>query len=86
MVAPNSESARANASTVPVSNPGIASGSVIVNSTRHRLAPSVPAAASSLGSTASSESLTARTSSGNAITPPATAAPCQVKGSEKPNP
>ncbi len=79
MVAPNSPRQRANASTTPDRMPGSVSGRVMVANTRAREAPRVRAAVSSLASTASMASRIARTSKGNAITPAATAAPCQVK-------
>ena len=77
MVAPNSPSALANASTMPAMTPGSASGSVTVRNAHRPLAPSVAAASSSRRSIASNDSRIARTSSGNAITPQASAAPVQ---------
>ena len=56
MVAPNSPMARANDSTAPAMMPGAISGSVTVRKTRAGLAPSVPAACSSLRSTAATDS------------------------------
>ena len=85
MVAPNSPSALAKHSTMPAMMPGSASGSVTVANTRKRLAPSVQAASSSLASTASIESRIARTSSGNPITPQASAAPVQRNENTMPN-
>src|SRR3546814_10564887 len=46
IVAPNSPSALANASTVPATMPGHASGNVTLRNTRHGVAPSVAAACS----------------------------------------
>ena len=57
--------------------PGTISGSVTVRKTQNGLAPSVPAAASSFVSTASADSLMARTISGNPMTAQASAAPVQ---------
>ena len=47
MVAPNSPSALAKASTMPAMMPGSASGNVTVTNDQKRLAPSVDAASSS---------------------------------------
>ena len=77
MVAPNSPSALAKHSTMPAITPGSASGSVTVRNVQRPLAPSVEAASSSRRSIASNDSRMARTSSGNAITPQASAAPVQ---------
>ncbi|CAI2441469.1 Uncharacterised protein [Serratia entomophila] len=85
MVAPNSPSERAKASTTPTITPGNDSGSVMVKNTRHGLAPSVRAACSSRVSTASSANRMARTISGNATTAEASAAPRQLKLKLKPN-
>ncbi len=64
IVAPNSPSERANASNTPTATPGKAKGNVTVRNTRQREAPSVRAAHSSFGGTASSDSLIARTIKG----------------------
>ncbi len=85
MVAPNSPSERANASTVPTIMPGSVRGSVIVINTRQRPAPSVRAACSSLRSTPSSPRRIARTISGNDITAAAMTAPRQLKAKLMPN-
>ena len=85
MVAPNSPSALAKHSTMPAITPGSASGSVTVRNTQARLAPSVAAASSSRRSIASNDSRIARTSSGNAITPQASAAPVQRNENTMPN-
>src|SRR5712672_3416418 len=77
MVAPNSPSALANASTMPAMTPGKASGKVTVRNAHRPLAPRVAAASSSRRSIASNDSRIARTRSGNAITPQASAAPVQ---------
>ena len=62
---------------MPAMMPGSASGSVTVANTQSGLAPSVAAAASSLRSTASIDSLMARTISGKPMTAQASAAPVQ---------
>src|SRR4051812_33311019 len=85
IVAPNSPSALAKHSTMPAMMPGSASGNVTVANTKKRLAPSVDAADSSLGSTASMESRIARTSNGKPITPQASAAPVQRNENTIPN-
>jgi len=77
MVAPNSPIALAKPSTIPASTPGNASGKVTVRKTCQGAAPRVPAACSSLRSTASIESRIGRTKSGNAMIPQASAAPVQ---------
>ena len=84
MVAPNSPIALAKPSTMPASTPGSASGSVTVRNTRQGGAPSVPAACSSLRSTASIDSRIGRTSSGNAMMPQASAAPVQRNANTMP--
>ena len=68
---------RGEASIMPAMMPGSASGSVTVTNSQSRLAPSVAAASSSRRSIASIDSRIARTISGNAITPQASAAPVQ---------
>src|SRR5882672_7542923 len=85
MVAPNSPRLRANESRTPVMTPGSASGSVMVRKTPTRPAPSVLAAASSLRSIVSNDSLIARTISGNPMMPAASAAPVQRKATTIPN-
>ncbi|MNR16796.1 hypothetical protein D3C85_1334230 [compost metagenome] len=85
MVAPNSPSERANASTVPTIIPGSVRGSVMVKNTRQRPAPKVRAACSSLMSTPSSARRMARTISGNDITAAAITAPRQLKANVRPN-
>ena len=77
MVAPNSPSARAKASIMPAMMPGSASGSVTVRNSQAGLAPSVAAASSSRRSIASIDRRIARTISGNAMMPQASAAPVQ---------
>ena len=77
MVAPNSPMALANDRIIPATIPGRVNGSVIVQKTQAGFAPSVPAAASSLRSTASMDSRMARTIRGKPITPQARAAPVQ---------
>ena len=62
---------------MPAMMPGRISGSVTVGNTQSGLAPSVPAASSSLRSTASIDSRMARTISGKPMTPQASAAPVQ---------
>ena len=84
MVAPNSPSARANASTAPAITPGMASGSVMLRNAQNRLAPSVAAASSSLLSIASNDSRIARTISGNAMMPQESTAPVQRNDSTMP--
>ena len=65
--------------------PGEASGSVTLNSRSSRPAPSVRAACSKPGSTASSDSRIARTITGNVITAQARLAPAVVNTSRTPN-
>jgi hypothetical protein len=65
--------------------PGRISGRVTVRKTQTGLAPSVPAAASSLRSTASMESRIARTISGKPMIAQASAAPVQRKERTMPN-
>src|SRR5271155_914098 len=77
IVAPNSPRLRANDNTMPATIPGAINGNVTSANTNIFLAPSVPAASSSLRSTASSDSRMARTSSGKPITAQASAAPVQ---------
>src|SRR6266581_2624129 len=77
MVAPNSPSARANASTPPAMIPGMASGRVTVRNARAGPAPSVAAAASRRRSMASNDSRIARTISGNAMMPQHRAGPAE---------
>ena len=84
MVAPNSPIALAKPSTMPARMPGSASGRVTVANTRQGAAPSVSAACSSRRSTASIESRIGRTSSGNDITPHASAAPVQRNANTMP--
>src|SRR3954468_17420382 len=79
IVAPNSPRLRAKESSIPVRIPGRMSGRVTLANTHRGGAPSVAAAASSPGSTASSDWRTARTSSGRPITAQASAAPVQRK-------
>ena len=78
-VAPNSPSARANASTAPERMPGKAKGRVTRVKVRQGSAPRVRAADSRPGSTASTESRTERTRNGRPTTAPARAMPSQVK-------
>jgi len=77
MVAPNSPMALAKHRIMPARMPGTMSGKVTVANTQAGLAPSVPAACSRRASTASIDSLIARTMSGKPITPHASAAPVQ---------
>src|SRR6185503_798351 len=77
IVAPNSPSALAKPMMSPASSPGNASGSVTVRNTQNGLAPSVPADSSIRRSTFSMPSRIARTTSGNDMTPAASAAPVQ---------
>ena len=84
MVAPNSPSALAKPRIMPARMPGAASGSVTVKNTFHGEAPSVPAACSRRLSIASIDSRIGRTSSGNDITPQASAAPVQRKANTMP--
>ena len=67
-VAPNSPSARANASTVPAITPGPARGKSTLRKTLHSPAPSVRAAARRLGFTCSNAPNVVRYMSGNATT------------------
>jgi hypothetical protein len=85
MVAPNSPIALAKARIMPAMTPGRMSGRVTVRKTQRGLAPSVPAASSSLRSTASMERRMERTISGKPMTPQASAAPVQRKDSTTPN-
>ena len=84
MVAPNSPIALAKPSTMPASTPGSANGSVTVANTCHGAAPSVLDACSSRRSIASIDSRIGRTSSGNDITPQASAAPVQRNANTMP--
>ena len=84
MVAPNSPIALAKVRIMPAMTPGRISGKVMVAKTHAGFAPSVPAAASSRRSTASMERRIARTISGNAMTPQASAAPVQRKAKTMP--
>ncbi len=79
IVAPNSPIALAKARIAPVTIPGRISGSVTVTKIQGRDAPSVAAACSSFGSTASIDSRIARTISGKAMIAAASAAPVQRK-------
>ena len=79
MVAPNSPIALAKARIMPAMMPGRISGRVTVRKTQDAAAPSVPAASSSLRSTASIDRRMARTISGKPITAQASAAPVQRK-------
>ena len=65
--------------------PGTISGRVTVTKTHTREAPSVAAACSSFGSTASIDRRTARTMKGKAMTPAASAAPVQRKANVTPS-
>jgi hypothetical protein len=85
MVAPNSPSALAKASTVPAAMPGIARGSVTVANTQSGDAPSVAAASSLLRSIASMARRMARTIRGKLITAAASAAPVQRNDRTMPN-
>ena len=85
IVAPNSPSERAKASTVPTIMPGSVNGNVIVKNTRQRPAPRVRAACSSLMSTPSSARRMARTISGKDITAAASTAPRQLNAKLRPN-
>ena len=84
MVAPNSPNALAKHRTMPAMMPGSASGSVTVANTCHGAAPSVALACSSRRSTASIDSRIGLTSSGNDITPQASAAPVQRNANTMP--
>ena len=79
-----SPSAFANPMTSPARIPGIARGSVIVRKTQSGLAPSVPADSSTRASTPSMPRRTARTTSGKAMTPAASAAPVHRKDNCRP--
>ena len=85
MTAPNSPSPAANATTAPARMPGAISGSVTVRKRSSGPAPSVRAAASSPGSTPSSDRRMARTISGKDMTAVASAAPAVVNTSRTPN-
>src|SRR5215831_10139617 len=69
----------------PTSTPGVARGNVMLKKRSSDLAPSVRAASSNFGSTASNESRIARTMSGKAVTAQARAAPVVVNTSRTPN-
>ena len=84
IVAPNSPSALANASTAPATMPGHASGRVTLRNTRHGVAPSVAAACSRRRSADSIDNRIVRTISGNPITALASAAPVQRKATPMP--
>ena len=62
---------------LPASTPGSTMGSVTVAKTQIRDAPSVAAACSNMGSTASIDRRMARTISGKPMMPAASAAPVQ---------
>src|SRR5690348_4899721 len=85
IVAPNSPKARAKASASPATSPRNDKGRVMPKKIRHALAPRVAAACSSLRSTDSNAERSATTSSGNAITPAASAAPVQRNAIERCN-
>jgi hypothetical protein len=85
MVAPNSPSALAKASTAPATRPGQASGRVMVRNTFHGGAPRVAAACSRRRSTCSIDRRIARTISGKPITAQASAAPVQRKARRMPH-
>ena len=85
MVAPNSPIALAKARTAPAITPGRIRGRVTVAQTHGPEAPSVPAACSSRGSTASTDSRIARTISGKAMMAAASTAPVQRKANTMPN-
>src|SRR6476659_8641495 len=79
MGAPNSPIALAKHRIMPAMIPGRISGKVTNVNTQSGLAPSVPAASSRRRSTASIDRRIDRTSSGNAITAQARAAPVQAE-------
>src|SRR5437879_1249937 len=80
MVAPNSPSARAQHSTAPAMRDGRTSGRVTLQSTVHRLAPSVRAASSNRVSMERSPASTVITRNGIATNVSAMMAPAVVKG------
>src|SRR5438132_3707702 len=80
MVAPNSPSARAQHSTAPATRDGRTSGRVTLQSTVHRLAPSVRAASSNRVSMERSPASTVITRNGIATNVSAMMAPAVVKG------
>src|SRR5581483_6200274 len=84
MVAPNSPSARAQASAAPATSAGRRSGSVTRRKTVHGPAPSVRAASSSLRSAARRPPSTVSTKNGSATKASAIAAPALVNGSRTP--
>ena len=84
IVAPNSPHARAKPKIVPAKIPGAAKGSVIRRMIKKGLRPKVLAASSHVGSIASRAIRMARTISGSAITPAASAAAFHVKAKETP--
>ena len=85
IVAPNSPIALAKDSTMPAMMPGRISGSVTTAKTQTGCAPSVPAASSSLRSTAAMDRRMARTSSGKPMMAQASAAPVQRNENTMPN-
>ena len=84
IVAPNSPSARAKAKSTPARSPRRASGTVMVQKTRHGEAPRVRAICSRRGLVSSNATRAARTSSGNDMTPSAMATARQVKTTSMP--
>ncbi|MNQ93372.1 hypothetical protein D3C85_1088350 [compost metagenome] len=85
-VAPNSPSARANASSTPAAMPRAAKGRVTRKNTPASPTPSTRAAFSSWLSTFSNAARADLNTSGNATTDAAITAPCQVKTSSMPQP
>ena len=85
IVAPNSPSARAQASTAPAAIDGHTMGSVTLRSTVRREAPSVAAASSYRRSAARSPASTVMTRNGMAMKVTATMTPHVENGSRKPN-
>jgi hypothetical protein len=79
MVAPNSPSARANASSIPPMMPRAARGTVMVKKTRQPLAPSVRAICSRRGLTSSKATRAERINKGADITLKASKTARQVK-------
>ena len=84
MVAPNSPSARAKASTAPASTDGHASGRLMVRKMRDGRAPSVAATLSYRALTCSKPARAVRTSSGSPITAIASTTAFQVKTTSMP--